>query len=87
MSWKIILTGKAQKQINHLDKTDQLRIEKAVAEKLMINPDYFLEPLTGDFSGYCKFRVGDYRLICSKENEQLTIIIVELGHRREVYKS
>lgn len=86
MSWKIILTGKAQKQINGLDQQDQSRIKKAITEKLMVNPDYFLEPLTGDFTGYYKFRVGNYRLICSKENEELTIIIVELGHRREVYK-
>ena len=86
MNWKIILTSKAQKQINGLDKQDQSRIKKAILEKLMVNPDYFLEPLTGDFTGFFKFRVGDYRLICSKENEKLTIIIVEMGHRKEVYK-
>jgi mRNA-degrading endonuclease RelE of RelBE toxin-antitoxin system len=33
-----------------------------------------------------KFRIGDYRLICSKENEELTIIVIELGHRNGVYK-
>jgi len=86
MSWKIIFTKKAQKQINNLDKSVQSRIKKAILEKLMINPDLFIEPLTGDFTGYYKFRIGDYRLICSKENEELTIIIIELGHRSEVYK-
>ncbi|MFT5702673.1 MAG: mRNA interferase RelE/StbE [Rickettsiales bacterium] len=86
MSWKIIFTKKAQKQINNLDKSVQSRIKKAILEKLMVNPDLFIEPLTGDFTGYYKFRIGDYRLICSKENEELTIIIIELGHRSEVYK-
>jgi mRNA interferase RelE/StbE len=86
MSWKIIFTKKAQKQINNLDKSVQSRIKKAILEKLMINPDLFIEPLTGDFTGYYKFRIGDYRLICSKENEELTIIVIELGHRSEVYK-
>jgi mRNA interferase RelE/StbE len=45
----------------------------------------YLEPLTGDFTGYYKFRVGDYRLICAKEDDKLTVIIIEMGHRREVY--
>ncbi len=84
--WKIIFTRKAQKQINGLDKPIQQRIKHAILEKLIKNPDLVLEPLTGDFTGYYKFRIGDYRLICSKENEELTIIIVEMGHRREVYK-
>ena len=86
MSWQIIFTKKAQKQINSLDKAIQSRIKQAILEKLAINPDLFLEPLCGELGGFYKFRIGDYRLICSKENEQLTIIVIELGHRREVYK-
>ena len=43
-------------------------------------------PLVGEFVGYYKFRVGDYRLICSKEDDKLVVIVVEIGHRREVYK-
>jgi len=81
-----MFTKKAQKQINSLDKSIQSRIKKAILEKIAVNPDLFLEPLSGELGGFSKFRIGDYRLICSKENEQLTIIIVELGHRREIYK-
>ena len=86
MTWKIIFTKKAQKQINDLDVSIQSRIRAAILEKLVVNPDYFLESLTGDLTGYYKLRVGDYRLICSKENNELTIIIIELGHRSGVYK-
>jgi len=86
MTWKIIFTKKAQKQINDLDVSIQSRIRASILEKLVVNPDYFLESLTGDLTGYYKLRVGDYRLICSKENNELTIIVIELGHRSGVYK-
>ena len=87
MSWQIIFTKKAQKQINDLDKSTQLRIKKAIIEKLFTNPAAYLEPLVGDLGGYYKFRVGDYRLICAKEDEKLIVIVIELGHRREIYKN
>ncbi len=87
MVWQVVFTKKAQKQINDLDRQIQSRLKKAIMEKLMINPAAYLEPLSGDFGGYYKFRVGDYRLICRKEDEKLVIVIIELGHRREVYKS
>ncbi len=85
MNWQIIFTKKAQKQINDLDKSAQSRIKKSIIEKLMVNPALYLEPLTGDFTGYYKFWVGDYRLICAKENDKLMVIVIEMGHRKEIY--
>ncbi len=86
MVWQIIFTKKAQRQINDLDKQIQSRIKKAILIKLMTNPSAYLEALVGEFGGYYKFRVGDYRLICTKEDEKLIVIVVEIGHRREIYK-
>lgn len=86
MAWQVIFTKKAQKQINDLDKQIQSRMKKSIQEKLMVNPSAYLDPLVGEFDGYYKFRVGDYRLICTKEDEKLIVIIVEIGHRREIYK-
>lgn len=87
MGWEIVFTKKAQKQIRDLDKSVQSRLKKAISEKLLVNPLAYLEPLLGDLGSYYKFRIGDYRLICSKEDEKLIIIIIELGHRREIYKN
>lgn len=86
MTWQVIFTKKAQKQINDLDKQIQSRMKKAILTKLMTNPSAYIEPLVGEFGGYYKFRVGDYRLICTKEDEKLTVIVVEIGHRSEIYK-
>ena len=87
MSWRIAFTKKAQKQIDALEANIRSRIKKSILQKLSTNPDLYLEPLSGVFGEFYKFRVGDYRLICSKENEKLVIIVVEVGHRREVYNN
>ena len=84
--WDIFFTKKAQKQINALDKTIQSKFKKVIAEKLKTNPALYLEPLLGDMAGYYKFRIGDYRLICEKEEQKLIIIVIEIGHRKEIYK-
>lgn len=86
MVWQILFTRKSQKQINELDEQVQSRLKKAILTKLMTNPSAYLEPLVEEFAGYYKFRVGDYRLICNKEDKKLIIIVIEIGHRREIYK-
>ncbi len=86
MVWQIIFTRKAQKQINDLDKPIRSRMKKAILEKLITSAAAYLEPLVGDLGGYYKFRVGDYHLICTKEGEKLIVIVVEIGHRSEIYK-
>jgi mRNA interferase RelE/StbE len=42
--------------------------------------------LTGDFKGCWRYRVGDYRIICSLEDQELIVLVLEIGHRREVYR-
>ncbi|MGI9500042.1 MAG: type II toxin-antitoxin system RelE family toxin, partial [Geminicoccaceae bacterium] len=42
-------------------------------------------PLFGNLAGKWRYRVGDYRIICEIEDEHLVVVIVKIGHRREVY--
>ena len=49
------------------------------------NPYLRGAPLTGGLSGYWKYRVGDYRLLCEIHDDKLLVLIVKIGHRREVY--
>jgi mRNA interferase RelE/StbE len=44
------------------------------------------KPLNGKLGTFWRYRVGDYRLICSIEDEKVTIVVVPIGHRREVYR-
>jgi mRNA interferase RelE/StbE len=42
--------------------------------------------LAGELEGMIRYRVGDYRLICQLEDQALTILVIEVGHRREIYR-
>jgi len=84
--WKFEWTKKSEKEFLSLDSKTRNRIIDAVNDKLLKHPDYYLVPLTGDKSGFFKFRVGDYRLICSKRDDKLVVTVLRVKHRREVYE-
>ena len=86
MMWAFEFSKKAEKQFKKLDDTIQSRIKKAVLERLVINPKLALIPLKGDKAGLYKFRVGNYRLLCSRDDEKLRVLVVQVKHRREVYR-
>jgi len=82
MSYTIEFTQKAEKQFFDLEKEVQVRISKAL-DRITIRPESFLERLTD--SKYYKFRVGDYRLIMDMQREKLILMIIKVGHRKNVY--
>lgn len=59
------------------------RIRKAIEVKLTSAPEEFGEPLRRTLKGYWKLRVGDWRVIYKVEAK--TVIVLRIGHRREVY--
>ena len=59
-----------------------LRQRIATAE----NPRRFGHALTGDLKGLWRYRVGDYRIVASIEDAQFVVLVVTVGHRREVYE-
>jgi mRNA interferase RelE/StbE len=50
------------------------------------DPRYIGEPLAGPLKGIWRYRVGDYRILCRIRHGELIILVVEVGHRREVYR-
>jgi mRNA interferase RelE/StbE len=42
--------------------------------------------MIGDWTGYWRYRVGDYRVICKIEDAVVTVFVIEVGHRRHVYR-
>jgi len=86
--WKIVFTDSSLKQLSKLDKSIQ-RLIDAWIHKYLKNADdprFYGKPLTGNLKGLWRYRVGDYRLICSICDAVLTIHIIEVGHRKEIYK-
>lgn len=85
--WRIKLTKKAKKQLSKLPRNIQKIIAEAVDEKLLTNPDLYLSKLSGYKENLYKFRVNDYRVLCTKHDEELVVIAVAVGHRKDVYKT
>jgi mRNA interferase RelE/StbE len=88
MAWKIDLTPNAIKQMAKLDKTISTRILKFLRERIekLDDPRQVGARLQGALSGLWKYRVGDYRIICSLENVRLVVLVLRVGHRKEIYK-
>jgi mRNA interferase RelE/StbE len=66
-----------------LDKSAQERIAKKI-ELLKNNPHLGI-PLVENLSGLYKLRIGNYRVIYKIKNEQLIILILDIGHRKNIY--
>lgn len=81
--YEIILSKRVEKFLDKLNLQDRNRIILSL-EKLRIRPESYLKRLVGDKS--YKFRVGDYRLIVDIENDKLMVLVVDICHRKKIYK-
>lgn len=88
MNWKVEFDEKAKDDFLKLDKQAQNRIAKFIEERLLRrqNPRELGASLKGDLSGFWKYRVGDYRLVCQIEDSTITVLVVAIGHRKDIYK-
>jgi mRNA interferase RelE/StbE len=89
MAWKIEFRPEAEKELAKLDGATIRRILTFLDKRLkpMENPRAIGEALRGQELGkYWKYRVGDYRLICSIQDKNVCILVIRIGHRREVYR-
>ena len=82
--YKVQFTESAVKQLKKLDKQTVRVIKNWVIKNLVNTPDPRLhgKALKGNLKGIWRYRVGDYRLFASIEEEIITISIFEIGHRR-----
>ena len=89
MTWKIEFSIRATQDLDKLDPQHARRINQFLFERLMRldNPRSVGEALHGSQLGeYWKYRVGDYRLISKIEDNRLLILVLRIGHRREIYR-
>jgi mRNA interferase RelE/StbE len=88
MAWSLEFSPRAQKQLDKLDKTVARRISKFLYQRVgkLADPRQIGERLQGTLSEFWRYRVGDYRIICSLEHDRLVVLVLRIGHRREVYK-
>ena len=87
MAWTVEIDSFAEKQLRKLDRPEQKRLLDWLLDRIdgCKNPRHFGEPLRGDLAGLWRYRVGDYRIICEIQDEQLVVLALAIGHRRGIY--
>ena len=83
MASKITYKASVARDLGRIDKRDVRRIITKLEKALSENPEAGI-PLTGEFRGLFRYRVGDYRVIYSKSPGQ--VLILRIAHRKDVYK-
>lgn len=89
MVWIIKYTESSSKQLKKLDKQTALRVLDYMDERVAVlaDPRSLGKNLKGPKVGeYWRYRVGDIRVICNIVDGQMTILVIEIGNRREVYR-
>lgn len=81
--YNVELSKLAEKQFDKLDGPIQERITSSL-ERIRILPHSYIKKLIG--CPYFSLRVGDYRLILDIQKDRLIIFVIELGHRKNIYK-
>lgn len=86
--YRVEFSKTAKKQLAKLDKPVAKRIIEWLRERVdgCDNPKLWGASLVGEFSGLWKYRVGTFRLICEIRDGELIVLVIELGHRGEIYK-
>ena len=88
MAWTIELLPAAAKELRKLDRTVAARIIHTLEQRIatLDDPRSIGAQLVGEHAGFWRWRIGDYRVIARIEDERITILVVRVAHRREVYR-
>jgi mRNA interferase RelE/StbE len=94
LAWKIEYTDTARRQLKKMDKSAARRILDFFDDRAtkLEDPRETGKPLKGPLGDFWRFRIGDYRAICdlqfsTTEGAGARILMLQIGHRREVYRS
>lgn len=87
MAWTLEFGAAARKQFRKLPKALGNRIVDSLeAVAALENPRDRGIAMAGEWAGHWRYRIGDYRVIARIEDGRMVIVVVALGHRREVYR-
>jgi mRNA interferase RelE/StbE len=81
-------SDKALKALKRIDKYQSKIIVSWIEKNLegSENPRQYGKPLVGDMKEYWRYRVGAYRIIADIDDSEVIIIIINIGHRQDVYE-
>lgn len=88
MVWTLRISETAKRQLKKLDRCAAQTV-LCYLNRVLVEADHPTQrgkPLTANLAGLWRYRVGDYRVICDIQNEELVVLVLQIGHRREVYR-
>ena len=88
MKYTVEYTKRAIKQLKKLDKQTSALLLGWIEKSLVDcdNPRQFGKGLTANRKGEWRYRIGDYRLVADIQDDKIVILILNIGHRRDIYK-
>lgn len=85
-SWTVEFDDRARRELRLLDPGVQQAILKYLRQRIVgpEDPRHFGNPLRRNLAGLWRYRVEDYRLICRIEDNRVVMLVLQVGHRREI---
>ncbi|WP_082673411.1 type II toxin-antitoxin system RelE family toxin [Hugonella massiliensis] len=86
--WRLVFSKKADKQLSKLDAG----VRRVIVSWLLKHIDGCDDPrvygkgLTANRAGEWRYRIGDYRVLCEIRDDELIVLTLSVGHRRDVYR-
>jgi mRNA interferase RelE/StbE len=86
-AWTVEFDDRARRELRKLAPENQQMILRYLRERIAgcSDPRHLGKPLKMQLAGLWRYRVGDYRLICRLEDNRLIVLVLKVGHRRDVY--
>jgi mRNA interferase RelE/StbE len=88
LAWKIEYAETARKQLRKLDKLTARRLVDFMDKRVVPSDDprAMGKALKGPLGDLWRYRVGDFRILCDLQDGVLTVLVLRVGNRREVYR-
>jgi len=86
--WKVEFDERARKELRRLDRQAQVNILSYLRTRIATHEDprRFGDPLRKTLIGLRKYQVGPYRIICDVSENVVTVRVLRVGHRKNVYE-
>lgn len=87
MTYRLLISDDVRKKIKNMDKHLGLMLVRDMKAKLDgLNPRSIGKALVGQYKGLWKYRIGAYRVICDIRDDELIVVAIDIGHRKNIYK-
>jgi mRNA interferase RelE/StbE len=87
LAWKIEVSREAEKSLAKLGPEAARRIAKGLREIAALDsPRKRGKALVGNHAGHWRYRFGDYRVIARIDDGRIVILVIAVGHRRDIYR-